>query len=169
MHQDWHHLLFLHWEIPAAELQALVPPELSIDTYEGKAYVGLIPFTLSNVRAVLTPPIPFLSKFHEVNVRTYVRRGDGDPGVWFFSLDTSSALAVDGARAFYHLPYFHARIDFDASDDPLPSIDYVARRDDPAGVKPADLHCMYRSLMIGSAPAPLGTLEHFLVERSGLF
>src|SRR5947199_10426306 len=103
MRQDWHHLLFLHWEIPPQELQALVPPELTIDTFEGKAYVGLIPFTLSNVRPVLTPPIPWLSKFHEVNVRTYVHRDGRDPGVWFFSLDTSSTLAVEGARAFYNL------------------------------------------------------------------
>src|ERR1051325_5004544 len=112
MHQDWHHLLFLHWEIPAAELQAMVPPELTIDTFEGKAYAGLIPFTLSNVRPVLTPPIPFLSRFHEVNVRTYVRGGGRYPRFWFSSLDASSALAAEAARAFYKLPYFKARIDF---------------------------------------------------------
>src|SRR5437016_5911894 len=72
MRQEWHHLLFLHWEIPAMELQALIPPTLTIDTFEGKAYVGMIPFTMSNVRPLLTPPIPWLSSFHEVNVRTYV-------------------------------------------------------------------------------------------------
>ena len=74
MHQNWHHLLFLHWPIPPDELQRLVPPELTIDTFEGKAYVGLVPFTLSGVRPILTPKLPWISSFHEVNVRTYVHR-----------------------------------------------------------------------------------------------
>src|SRR5436305_268465 len=149
MHQDWHHLLFLHWEIPAPELQAMVPPELSIDTFEGKAYVGLIPFTLRNVRPVLTPPIPFLSRFHEVNVRTYVRLPGGDPGVWFFSLDTSSALAVAGARAFYKLPYFHARMDFRDTE----GFQLDSDRDDPTGATPADIHVHYRPEEGPVAPA----------------
>ena len=89
--QNWHHLLFLHWEIPPQELQRLIPPELTIDTFEGKAYVGLIPFTMTGVRPVLTPPLPWISSFHEVNVRTYVHRDGNDPGVWFFSLDEGSS------------------------------------------------------------------------------
>ena len=165
MHQDWHHLLFLHWEIPAPELQAMVPPELTIDTFEGKAYVGLIPFTLSNVRPVLTPPIPFLSRFHEVNVRTYVHRDGADPGVWFFSLDTSSTLAVDGARAFYKLPYFHAQMEFDDSGE----LELISRRDDPTGAKPADIHVRYQPVEGPVAPAAPGTLDHFLVERYVLY
>ena len=169
MRQDWRHLLFLHWEIPAPALQALVPPELTIDTFEGKAYIGLIPFTLSGVRPVLTPAIPWLSSFHEVNVRTYVHRGGHDRGVWFFSLDTSSALAVEGARAFYKLPYFHAHIDFTASDAPLPSIEFVSRRDDPAGAKPAACRVRYRPADgVVSAAAP-GTLDDFLLERYVLY
>ena len=99
MRQDWHHLLFLHWEIPPQELQPLVPPELTIDTFDGIAYVGLIPFTLIGVRPVGVPPLPRVSSFHEVNVRTYVHSGGRDPGVWFFSLDASSAIAVAAARA----------------------------------------------------------------------
>ena len=79
LHQNWHHLLFLHWEIPPNVLQALVPPRLTIDTYEGKAYVGLVPFTLSGVRALLTPPLPWISTFHEINVRTYVHLDGRDP------------------------------------------------------------------------------------------
>jgi uncharacterized protein YqjF (DUF2071 family) len=169
MRQDWHHLLFLHWEIPPMELQALVPPELTIDTFEGKAYVGLIPFTMSGVRPVLTPPIPWLSSFHEVNVRTYVHRGGRDPGVWFFSLDTSSALAVEGARAFYKLPYFHSRIDFSASAEALPTIDFVSRRDDPAGPQPATSRIRYRPADGVVTPAAPGTIEHFLVERYLLY
>jgi len=165
MHQDWHHLLFLHWEVPPLELQSMVPPELTIDTFEGKAYVGLIPFTLSNVRPVLTPPIPFLSRFHEVNVRTYVHRRGDDPGVWFFSLDTSSALAVDGARAFYKLPYFHAQMNFQDSD----GFELDSRRDDPTGAKPANVHVRYRPVEGPVAPAQPGTLDHFLVERYLLY
>ena len=111
LHQNWHHLFFLHWEIPAADLQALIPPRLTIDTYEGKAYVGLVPFTLTGVRATLTPPLPWISAFHEVNVRTYVHLQGRDPGVWFFSLDASSTLAVAAARAMYKLPYFDADMD----------------------------------------------------------
>jgi len=165
MRQDWRHLLFLHWEISAPELQALVPPELTIDTFEGKAYVGLVPFTLSNVRPLMTPPLPFLSRFHEINVRTYVNRDGKDPGVWFFSLDASSALAVEGARAFYKLPYFHARIDFDADD----GCEFVSRRDDPDGAQPANARIRYRPVEGVAAPATPGTLEHFLVERYLLY
>src|SRR3954470_20195014 len=165
MHQDWHHLLFLHWEIPAHELQALVPPELTIDTFEGKAYVGLIPFTLSNVRPVMMPPIPFLSTFHEVNVRTYVHLHGREPGVWFFSLDTSSGLSVDAARAFYKLPYFHSVIEWSESKGAMPELEFVSRRDDPTGVKPANLRVSYRPVEGPVAHAVPGTLEHFLIER----
>ena len=119
MRQDWHHLLFLHWEIPPSELQALLPAGLDLDTFEGKAYVGLVPFTLTGVRPILTPPLPWISSFHEVNVRTYVHRNGRDPGVWFFSLDASSSIAVAAARAAYKLPYFHSHIDFSASSEAI--------------------------------------------------
>src|SRR5215213_4847795 len=112
LHQNWHHLLFLHWEVPAAALQALLPPRLTLDTYEGKAYVGLVPFTLTGVRPILTPPLPWISSFHEINVRTYVHLDGRDPGVWFFSLDASSMIAVAAARAAYHLSYFEADMNF---------------------------------------------------------
>src|SRR5581483_2974071 len=133
MHQNWHHLLFLHWEVPPEELQRLVAPELTIDTFEGKAYVGLVPFTLTGVRPVMTPPLPWISSFHEINVRTYVHLRGQDPGVWFFSLDASSTIAVAAARAAYKLPYFHSQIEFSATSDPLPSIDFDSHRHDPAG------------------------------------
>ena len=160
MRQDWHHLLFLHWEIPPLELQALVPPELTIDTFEGKAYVGLIPFTLSGVRTALTPPIPWLSNFHEINVRTYVHHDGRDPGVWFFSLDASSVLAVEAARALYKLPYFHSTIDFSAEG----SVDFTSRRDGAVGA-----HVVYRPVEGPVAAASPGTIEHFLVERYLLY
>lgn len=169
MHQNWHHLLFLHWEVPAEELQKLVPPELTIDTYEGKAYVGLIPFTMTGVRPILTPPLPWISSFHEVNVRTYVHLRGRDPGVWFFSLDASSSIAVAAARATYKLPYFHSGIDFFASNTAIPTIDFVSHRDDPRGAGPANLRIRYRPMEGIITHASPGTIEHFLIERYILY
>ena len=91
-------------------LRPLVPPSLELDTFEGQAYVGLVPFTMTGVRPVWAPAVPGLSDFHEVNVRTYVHKDGRDPGVWFLSLDASSRLAVLVARATYHLPYRFARM-----------------------------------------------------------
>jgi uncharacterized protein len=169
LHQNWHHLLFLHWEIPAAELQALLPPRLTLDTFEGKAYVGLVPFTLSGVRAVLTPPLPWISQFHEINVRTYVHLDGRDPGVWFFSLDASSKLAVAAARAAYKLPYFDAEMELAASSEALPTIDFDSKRNDARGTMPANAHIRYRPIEGSFAPAVPGTLDHFLVERYILY
>ena len=169
MHQNWHHLLFLHWPVPAAELQRLVPPELTIDTFEGNAYIGLIPFTLTGVRPLMTPPLPWISNFHEVNVRTYVHHAGRDPGVWFFSLDASSSIAVAAARAAYKLPYFHSTIDFTASTDPMPKIDFASHREDPQGTSPANSRIRYQPMEgIVTAAAP-GTIEHFLIERYILY
>src|SRR5262250_330528 len=84
MFQSWHKLLFMHWQIPAAALRQLVPHRLTIDTFEGKAWVAVTPFTLRGTRPTFTPPLPWVSNFHEINVRTYVFL-DGVPGVWFFS------------------------------------------------------------------------------------
>jgi uncharacterized protein YqjF (DUF2071 family) len=169
MHQNWRHLLFLHWEVPATALQALIPPRLTVDTFEGKAYVGLVPFTLSGVRPVLMPPLPGVSSFHEVNVRTYVHLDGRDPGVWFFSLDASSSLAVTAARTVYHLAYYDAKIDFSASDEPFPTIDFTSHRTDARGPKPAHAHVRYRSVEGPCAPSTAGSLEHFLAERYILY
>ena len=169
MHQNWHHLLFMHWEIPPAELQALIPGGLTVDTFEGKAYVGLVPFTITGVRPVTLPAIPGLSDFHEVNVRTYVHRDGREPGVWFFSLDASSSIAVAAARTAYKLPYFYSKIEFKASKDALPRIEFHAHRGDPRGTSPAHLHVDYAPMDGRVAPAPVGTLEHFLVERYILY
>lgn len=105
----WEDLLFAQWPVPPAELQAIVPGGLEVDTFDGSAWLGIVPFRMTGVRRRLMPPLPGLSAFPELNVRTYVVR-DGKPGVWFFTLDATSPLAVRYARRFYHLPYCDAKM-----------------------------------------------------------
>jgi uncharacterized protein YqjF (DUF2071 family) len=109
MYQTWGTLLFLHWPIAAERLRPLIAPQLSLDTFDGHAWVSVAPFTMWGIRPSFLPSLPMLSTSHELNVRTYVHL-DGVPGVWFFSLDASNALAVWGARLAYGLPYFRARM-----------------------------------------------------------
>ena len=169
LHQNWHHLLFLHWEVPPEELQKLIAPELTIDTFEGNAYVGLVPFTLTGVRPVMAPPLPWISNFHEINVRTYVHLRGREPGIWFFSLDASSTLAVAAARAAYKLPYFHSNIEFTASNDPMPAVSFDGKRDDPSGARPANGRIRYKPMEGIVTRASPGTIDHFLVERYILY
>ncbi|AGA31392.1 YqjF family protein [Singulisphaera acidiphila] len=171
MRQDWTFLLFLHWEVPAERIRPLLPPGLELDLYQGKAYVGLVPFTMSGVRPIGVPAIPFLSRFHETNVRTYVHVEGRDPGVWFFSLDAANPLAVVTARAWFHLPYHHARMrlshESPGSGTTTRGISYSSERLWP-GPKPAS--CTIQCVPKGPiAPATAGTLEHFLAERYLLY
>lgn len=164
-YQKWRDLLFVHWEVPVAVLRPLVPPALAVDTHEGKAYVGLVAFTMHDVRpSRYLPSIAGASGFGEVNVRTYVHREGCDPGVWFFSLDAQSVLAVLGARAFFHLPYFHAGIETQRQED---TIAYRARRHWAADV-PAGVTTRYEVGAETGASEP-GSLQHFLVERYVLY
>src|SRR4029079_10001655 len=109
MAQVWHDLLFMHWPMPVDRMHQRVPAPLELDTFEGRASLGIVPFRESGVRVRWTPPLPGLSAFPELNVRTYVRHGDR-PGVLFFSLDAASALAVSAARTWFRLPYYRARM-----------------------------------------------------------
>ncbi|HWS54940.1 MAG TPA: DUF2071 domain-containing protein [Pyrinomonadaceae bacterium] len=161
MYQSWADLLFMHWRVPVEALRRLIPPRLEIDTFEGEAWVGVTPFTLSGVRPVFTPPLPFVSEFDEINVRTYVHL-DGVPGVWFFSLDANSTVAVAGARMLFRLPYFPADIKREQSDDT--TVYMSAREGDPAAYFGA-------TWVVGEerGGAEPGTLDFFLVERYCLY
>jgi uncharacterized protein len=124
MKQTWHDLLFAHWPLPAAVMRPLVPVRLMLDTFDGQCWVGVVPFHMSGIRARGLPPLPGLSRFPELNVRTYVTHS-GKPGVYFFSLDAANLPAVWAARTFYHLPYFHADMSSREIDG---SIQYSSRR-----------------------------------------
>ncbi len=169
MYQEWYHLLFIHWEVPAEPLRSLLPPGLELDTFEGRAYVGLVPFTMRAIRPRRLPSVPCLSNFHETNVRTYVHRDGRDPGVWFFSLDAANPVAVAIARATFGLPYFHARmcVEVDPGGGAGPALTYVSERVRPAS-RPALSEV--RARVIGPVePAEPGSLEFFLAERYLLY
>ncbi|HVF46685.1 MAG TPA: DUF2071 domain-containing protein, partial [Pyrinomonadaceae bacterium] len=161
MYQSWGSLLFMHWPTSPDVLRPLIPPGLEIDTFEDDAWVAVTPFTLWDVRPTFVPPLPYLSAFHEINVRTYVHC-DGVPGVWFFSLDASRLAAVLGARLLYKLPYFDADIEFDPARSPL---DYKMKR---AGPPPASFDAVWE-VEGDSTHAVPGSLEFFLVERYCLY
>jgi uncharacterized protein YqjF (DUF2071 family) len=161
--QRWNRLLFGHWAVEPAAIQATLPPGLYVDTFEGTAYVGVVPFRMERVRPAGLPPVPWLSWFLELNVRTYVHDAAGRPGVWFYSLDCNQPIAVALARTFFHLPYEHAAMRCERGPDE--SWDYTCTR---RGVGGAAARFAWRA---GgpAAPAAPGTLEFFLVERYLLF
>jgi uncharacterized protein len=159
----WSNLLFLHWPVDARVLRPLVPAELEIDLFDGQAWIGVVPFSMEGVRPVLAPAVPGLSSLLEVNVRTYVRFGS-EAGVFFFSLDASSAPAVWLARAIFHLPYFRARLEMGRRGD---TVRFASRRTHQ-GAAPCEFECAW------AAKAPLartkpGELGHFLTERYQFF
>jgi len=156
-------LLFAHWEVPVDVLRPLIPPALEIDTFGGRAWLGVVPFRMSGVRMRGTPAVPGFSRFPELNVRTYVVR-DRKPGVWFFSLDAANAVAVWGARRLFHLPYFFTAM---SCAEDAGWIRYESRRKDRRG-SAASLEARYRAVgdVFNAAP---GSIEHFLAERYCLY
>lgn len=168
MRPTWRDLLFLHWPIEAETLRPLLPSGLELDLFEGRAYIGLIPFTMQRVRPRFLPsPRPmfdWFENFHETNVRTYVHQSGQNPGVWFFSLDAANLPAVLAARGWFKLPYFWSRMSVARRAD---VIRYQSRRVWPQP-KPAhcDISCAVEPI---SLAAPIGSLEHFLVERYVLY
>jgi uncharacterized protein len=162
MTQWWRDLLFAHWPLPAAQIQALLPPPLEVDCYDGQAWVGVVPFRMSGVRPRFTPAVPALSDFAELNVRTYVRpRGGGHPGVYFWSLEANNPLAVWAARTFFHLPYQNAEMICQSEGA---AIQYRSRRTH-RGSPPA----LFEGRYGGGAPVPKDHLSDFLTERYCLY
>lgn len=161
MFQRWSELLFLHWRWDADELQKRLPPGLFIDTYQGDAWLGVVPFFMDRIRPRFLPPVPWLSWFLELNVRTYVHDEHGTPGVWFFSLDCNQPIAVRIARAGFGLPYFDASMTATRHHG---DVRYTCRRSDQR--QPASFAC---TLGDTSHHAEPGSLEFFLAERYILF
>lgn len=163
MTQTWHDLLFAHWPVDAAILRPHVPSGFEIDLHDTRAWLGIVPFRMSNVAPRGVPALPWLSAFPELNVRTYVRAG-GRAGVYFFSLDAANPVAVGVARTLAHLPYYTADMQVEETDG---WIHYESRRRN-AETAPAELVAKYRP--VGPPQPPVaGTLEHFLTERYCLF
>jgi uncharacterized protein len=163
MGQTWEDLLFAHWRVPEEHLRAHLPPGIQLDTHEGEAWLGVTPFLLSGLRGRGLLPVPVLSTFLELNVRTYVTDGE-KPGIWFFSLDAESQLAVEGARRGYHLPYFRARMRCERRGS---WVDYSSSRRDERS-SPRVFNGSYRPTgeVFNAEP---GSLEWFLTERYCLY
>jgi uncharacterized protein len=163
MTQIWHELLFAHWPIAPETLHSLIPPALTLDTYEQQAWVGIVPFRMSYVRPRGVPPVPGLSAFPELNVRTYVTV-NGVPGIYFFSLDAGNSIAVALARILFHLPYFKASMKCQRLSD---SIHYHSHRTHH-GAPRADFIATYRPIGPVTHAQP-GTLVHWFTERYCLY
>lgn len=156
----WHDLLFAHWPVSAAAIRPLVPESLEVETFGGEAWIGVVPFRMTGVRHRLMPPLPWLSAFAEINVRTYVRAG-GTPGVLFFSLDAERLIAVKAARAAYSLPYHLAAMRTERRDG---RVRYSSRR------VAAEAEFVGEYGPDGAVfAARAGTLEHWLTERYCLY
>lgn len=163
MTQSWDDLLFAHWKYEPEVVRKLVPPQMDLDTFDGAAYIGVVPFRMRKVRPRFTPRLPGVSDFLELNVRTYVIV-DGIPGVYFFSLDCESLFAVEGARTWFHLPYYYAEMNVRERDD---CFHYRSKRIDLRGTAAA-LEVRY-----GPVGEPFlakkGSVEYFLTERYCLY
>lgn len=176
-HHRWSNLAFLHWRVPADKIAPLLPPGLTLDTWNGDAWVGLVPFSMSGVRPWWSPSVPGVSNFAETNVRTYVHHQGTGPGVWFFSLDAASSLAVRIARWRWNLNYFRAdmalrAVSMRASTTAPPSMPAEAERvryastrrwpGPPGALTEIDLELAHDKAPTAAQP---GTLEFFLLER----
>ena len=190
--QSWRDLLFAHWPVPVEAVRRLIPPALEVDTFDGVTWLGIVPFRMAGVMLRPLPDLPWISAFPELNVRVYVTR-DGQPGVWFLSLDATRLPAVIAARVLFHLPYYWAKIDITNNGD---AFDYRCERvaaiprpwggvagrgeEDPlpnplpggegtGGERArAMLAVRYRPTSRVYTAAP-GTLEHWLTERYALY
>ncbi|MFC4356815.1 YqjF family protein [Halobium salinum] len=165
----WEHLLFLHWPVDPDRVGETLPEGLSVATHDGRAWLGVVAFTMPDIRPRGSP---YGLSFHEVNLRTYVRPESGGPkGVYFYNLDANDWLGVLGARAAFRLPYYHAemrlsRVDADTtggSVDHDPTFRFLSRRRHP-GADPARVDLVFRPTG-DPAPGEPGSLDEFLAEN----
>jgi uncharacterized protein YqjF (DUF2071 family) len=163
MFQRWHDLLFMHWPVPVEVLRSQIPPELMIDSFEGHAWLAVVPFRMSNIYPRGLFPVPWLSAFAELNVRTYVVK-DGKPGVWFFSLDAANPVAVSIARNWFKLPYFNAQMQCLGQGKTIAYSSQRTHKNAPGCEFIAD----YCPMTDAQIPQP-GTLEYFLTARYSLY
>ena len=158
----WDKLLFMHWPLPSSALEPLLPPTVKLDTFDGQAWLGLVPFLMQGVHLGGLPALPGLSAFPELNVRTYVTV-NGVPGVWFFSLEAANPVAVRFARTGFHLPYFDARMHAQLRGETVHFESTRSHRNAP----PATFSAYYRPL--AAVPTETAALLHFLTERYSLY
>lgn len=163
MAMEWYDLLFMHWPISPSLLAGLLPPGLTLDTFDGAAWLSIVPFRMAGVTPRFVPPLPWISAFPELNVRTYVT-AEGKPGVWFFSLDAANPLAVEAARDVFHLRYYNAAMSCTPQGD---GIAYASRRTH-RHASPAEFRARYRPTGPERESSP-GSLEHWLTERYCLY
>jgi uncharacterized protein len=163
MFQRWHDLLFMHWPISLELLRPHIPGDLAIDTFENQAWLAVVPFRMSNIHPRGLFPLPWLSAFPELNVRTYVIR-DGKPGVWFFSLDAANPVAVSLARTWFKLPYFNARMKCAEEGKNIIYSSHRTHRNAPG----CAFVGTYQPIADVIIPKP-GTLEYFLTARYCLY
>lgn len=159
MRQQWLDLAYLHWRYEPGEVQALLPAGLEVDTFDGSAWVGLIPFSMRRIGLPHGPAVPYLGSFAEVNVRTYVRR-HGVSGVWFFSLDVDRLLPAVVARTTYRLPYCWGATSHERHGDTLTT---VVKRRWPQRVRESRLVVAMGDRVVAD------DLDMFLTARWGLF
>jgi uncharacterized protein YqjF (DUF2071 family) len=162
MTQTWHDLLFAHWPIDVGELREKVPAAFELDQFGGTSWLAVVPFHMTNVAPRGVPSLPWISEFSELNVRTYVRVGDR-PGIYFFSLDAGSTLAVQAARTLLNLPYYSAHMTVTREND---AVRYESER---AGSSPAAALSVTYEPHGARFHARKDSLEYFLTERYCLY
>jgi uncharacterized protein YqjF (DUF2071 family) len=160
MFQTWQSLTFLHWRYDPDAIRRLLPSQLTLDTFDGVAWIGLTPFLLTNLRPPFVPAFPWISRFPETNVRTYVRGPDGERGIWFFTLEADRLAAVLGARLTYHLPYRWARMSVRRKGG---AVEYRSTRKGASGEAWSDIE------VLPGGAITVGDLDNFLTARYRLY
>lgn len=163
MAMQWHDLLFLHWPVPADRLRPHIPAGLELQTFDGTAWIGVVPFRMAGTRPRFVPSLPWFSAFPELNVRTYVT-AENKPGVWFFSLDAANPFAVQVARAAFHLPYFNAHMGLKRVDE---VVHYTSTRTHKGAAEATFIGRYWPTGPVYHSQP--GSFDHWLTERYCLY